>query len=131
MNTNTHTRVTDSQYAIDGELVSEVFRLLSSPVRVKIIHLLHRDGQLSAAALSERLEGSAELASGLAKLLLSKIIDAKRVNGEVVYELTDTALADLVDLAHRYAAPAAVVVATPLAFGSCGGMSGYENINWG
>jgi DNA-binding transcriptional ArsR family regulator len=80
------------------DLIAERFRILSEPVRLRILHLL-RDGELSVNALTVSLGTSQPNASKHLKILQDAGIVGRRQDGNsVYYSIIDSSIFDLCEL---------------------------------
>jgi DNA-binding transcriptional ArsR family regulator len=80
------------------ELIAERFRILSEPVRLRILHLLN-EGELSVNMLASLLETSQPNASKHLKILQDAGIIGRRQDGNsVYYSIIDSSIFDLCEL---------------------------------
>ncbi len=81
---------------------ADIFAALANPTRIHIVELL-RDGEMSAGALTEKLDIEAANASQHFAVLRNKSIIAGRKEGnQVFYTLRDPLLIDVLDIMRRY-----------------------------
>jgi DNA-binding transcriptional ArsR family regulator len=94
------------------DLIAKYFRGLGDPIRLRILELLHADGELSVGALVERLgQPQPKVSNHLACLRWCGFIEARR-EGRVVYNrIADPRVAQILDLAESLLADNAEHVA--------------------
>lgn len=81
------------------ELVASRFRVLSEPVRLRILQALERNGELSISELTETLGLSQPNVSKHVKILLESGLIARRQEGNTVYcTICDDSVFDLCDV---------------------------------
>jgi DNA-binding transcriptional ArsR family regulator len=83
------------------DLVAKYFRGLGDPTRLRILELLHTEGELSVGALVERLgQPQPKVSNHLACLRWCGFIEARR-EGRLVYNrIADLRVAQILDLAE-------------------------------
>jgi ArsR family transcriptional regulator, cadmium/lead-responsive transcriptional repressor len=98
--------VTSSPFRLPGapvatDLVAKYFRGLGDPIRLRILELLHTEGELSVGALVERLgEPQPKVSNHLACLRWCGFIEARR-EGRIVYNrIADPRVAQMLELAE-------------------------------
>ena len=80
------------------ERVSDRFRMLGDPTRLRLINALHAEGELSVGELVERVGVSYGAVSKQLALLRSHGLLARRRDGtRIYYSIQDPSLADLCD----------------------------------
>lgn len=96
------TYVIDRPTATDeADVTSGLFRVLSSPVRVRIVSLLSRQERRVHELVSE-LNLSQPLVSQHLRILRSnRLVHAQRSGREMIYSLSNDHVADLVDAASH------------------------------
>ena len=103
-----------------AEMIAERFRLLSEPMRIRILDAL-RDGPMTVGAIADALAGSQQnISKHLGLLLRAGIVRRSKAQTASVYEIADPAVFDLCEevcggLQRRLEQQAAVVaMSTPL-----------------
>jgi len=85
----------------ESDLVAKYFRALGDPTRLRLLHLLRREGELSVGELVRRLGVSQPNASNhLACLRWCGFVQARRQHRTVHYRVADPRVEELLDLAH-------------------------------
>lgn len=80
------------------ERVSDRFRMLGDPTRLRLVNALHVDGELSVGELVERIGTSYGAVSKQLALLRSHGVLARRRAGtRIYYRIVDPSLSDLCD----------------------------------
>jgi ArsR family transcriptional regulator len=80
------------------ERVSDRFRLLGDPTRLRLVNALHVEGELSVGELVERVGVSYGAVSKQLALLRSNGVLARRREGtRIYYHINDPSLSDLCD----------------------------------
>ena len=95
-----------------ADLVAKYFRGLGDPIRLRILELLRREGELSVGELAERLRlPQPQVSNHLACLRWCAFVEARR-EGRVVYNrIADPRVATMLDLADSLLADNAEHVA--------------------
>jgi DNA-binding transcriptional ArsR family regulator len=82
------------------DLVAKYFRALGDPTRLRILALLHAEGELSAGELTRRLGlAQPKVSNHLACLRWCGFVEARRQHRVVHYRLADQRVADMLELA--------------------------------
>ena len=82
------------------DLVAKYFRALGDPTRLRILALLHAEGELSAGELTRRLGlAQPKVSNHLACLRWCGFVEARREHRVVHYRLADQRVADMLELA--------------------------------
>ena len=94
------------------DLVAKYFRGLGDPTRLRILELLHKEGELSVGALVERLGlPQPKVSNHLACLRWCGFIETRR-EGRIVYNgIADSRVAEMLELAESLLADNAEHVA--------------------
>jgi DNA-binding transcriptional ArsR family regulator len=72
-----------------AEMIAERFRLLSEPMRIRILDLL-RDGPMTVSAISATVDGSQQnVSKHLGLLLRAGIVSRRKSQTASVYEIAD------------------------------------------
>ena len=83
------------------QLLAKYFRGLGDPTRLRILRLLHEQGELPAGELVRRLElPQATVSTHLACLRWCGFVATRRQNRSVIYSLHDERVSDLVATAE-------------------------------
>jgi ArsR family transcriptional regulator, cadmium/lead-responsive transcriptional repressor len=86
---------------VETDLVAKYFRGLGDPTRLRILELLHDQGELSVGELVERLgEPQPKVSNHLACLRWCGFIDARREHRTVYNRIADKRVMKMLDLAH-------------------------------
>jgi len=97
------------------ELVASRFRVMAEPVRLRILQLLEREGEMSIGELTETLNLSQPNVSKHVKILIESGLVARRQEGNTVYcTICDDSVFELCDvvcssLRERFSAQTAVL----------------------
>jgi DNA-binding transcriptional ArsR family regulator len=84
-----------------SDLVAKYFRALGDPTRLRILGLLHAEGELSAGALTRRLgQAQPRVSNHLACLRWCGFVLTRREHRVVYYRLADHRVAAILDLAQ-------------------------------
>ena len=84
-----------------SDLVAKYFRGLGDPTRVRILELLHDEGELSVGELVERLEvPQPKVSNHLACLRWCGFIEGRREHRAVYNRIADERVVRMLDLAH-------------------------------
>ena len=95
-----------------SDLVAKYFRGLGDQMRVRILELLHDEGELSVGELVERLgESQPKVSNHLACLRWCGFIAARREHRTVYNRIADRRVVKMLDLAHALLADNAEHVA--------------------
>lgn len=87
----------DEQQLADIEKISQLFKLLSDPTRLKILTLL-KQGALNVTTIGERLAMEQSAVSHQLKLLReSRLVRAERLGKTMMYQLDDHHVLDILD----------------------------------
>lgn len=90
----------DADELDDVDEMTELFKLLANPSRLRIVHTIHRDGPCGPTEIAERLDLSPQVVSNqLRRLSDQHIVEARRHGREVHYRLVDPCVPGLLDLA--------------------------------
>jgi ArsR family transcriptional regulator, cadmium/lead-responsive transcriptional repressor len=83
------------------DLVAKYFRGLGDPTRLRILELLHTEGELSVGALVDRLAlPQPKVSNHLACLRWCGFIEARREGRTVYNRIADSRVAQMLDLAE-------------------------------
>jgi DNA-binding transcriptional ArsR family regulator len=83
------------------DLVAKYFRALGDPTRLRIVELLHAEGELSAGELTRRLaQPQPRVSNHLACLRWCGFVTTRRDHRIVYYRLADQRVAAILDLAQ-------------------------------
>ena len=94
------------------DLVAKYFRGLGDPTRLRILELLHGEGELSVSALVERLDlPQPKVSNHLACLRWCGFIEARREGRTVYNRIADSRVATMLELAESLLADNAEHVA--------------------
>src|SRR5438093_13474753 len=84
-----------------GDLVAKYFRGLGDPTRLRILELLHAEGELSVGELVERLgQPQPKVSNHLACLRWCGFIEARREHRVVFNRIPDGRVLKMLELAH-------------------------------
>lgn len=79
--------------------LSGVFELLANDARLRLIHALARDGELSVTNLAKTVDMSPQAVSNhLRRLTDRAVVGRRRQGGSVLYRIVDPCLMSLLDL---------------------------------
>jgi len=82
------------------DLIAKYFRGLGDPTRLRILHLLREEGELSVGEVVERLQlGQTKVSNHLACLRWCGFIEARREHRVVYNRIADDRVSAMVDLA--------------------------------
>lgn len=83
------------------DLIAKYFRGLGDPTRLRIIELLHEQGELSVGELVERLESEqTKVSNHLACLRWCGFLEARREHRVVYNRIADHRVVEMLDLAR-------------------------------
>ena len=95
-----------------SDLVAKYFRGLGDPLRVRILELLHSEGELSVGELVQRLDApQPKVSHHLACLRWCGFVEAERRHRTVLNRIADERVVEMLDLAHALLADNAEHVA--------------------
>ena len=95
-----------------SDLVAKYFRGLGDPTRLRILELLHAEGELSVGELVERLgQPQPKVSNHLACLRWCGFVESRREHRTVYYRVTDERVSQMLGLAHSLLADNAEHVA--------------------
>lgn len=78
--------------------LAEVFGILSSETRLRLLHALERNGEFSPTALADTLEMKVQAVSNQLQLLVARgIVSSRRDGNSVLYRLDDPCITTLLD----------------------------------
>jgi DNA-binding transcriptional ArsR family regulator len=101
-----------SLHVVADRSTSDFFRVLSSPIRLAVLHLL-REGECCVSELAERLDiAQPRLSNHLACLRICGFVTVRRQGTFIYYALADARLADVLRLAAVLAQPSADALST-------------------
>ncbi len=88
----------------EGSAVSELFRLLGDPTRLRVLSSLVAGGELSVGEITEVVETSQTTTSqGLRLLRNAGVVSSRRVGRTILYRLASPQVRDLLDLSLEQA----------------------------
>ncbi len=94
------------------DLIAKYFRGLGDPTRLRILELLHEEGELAVSELVDRLGiGQTKVSNHLACLRWCGFIEARREHRTVYNRIADARVIGMLDLAHALLADNAEHVA--------------------
>ena len=97
---------------LETDLVAKYFRGLGDPIRLRILELLRRDGELSVGELVERLAlPQPQVSNHLACLRWCGFIEARREGRTVLNRIADARVGSMLELARSLLADNAEHVA--------------------
>jgi ArsR family transcriptional regulator, cadmium/lead-responsive transcriptional repressor len=97
---------------LETDLVAKYFRGLGDPIRLRILELLQREGELSVGALVERLGlPQPQVSNHLACLRWCGFVDARRAGRTVFNRIADDRVETMLELAQSLLADNAQHVA--------------------
>ncbi len=97
---------------LESDLVAKYFRGLGDPIRLRILELLQREGELSVGALVERLElPQPQVSNHLACLRWCGFVEARREGRMVFNRIADARVETMLELAQSLLGDNAVHVA--------------------
>ena len=97
----------------ESDLVAKYFRVLSDPTRVRLLELLHQNGELSVGELARRLgESQPKISNHLACLRWCGFAQRERRHPSVFYRVADARVVELLALGRALLADNAEHVAT-------------------
>lgn len=83
-----------------SDLVAKYFRGFGDPLRIRILHLLRTEGELSVGALAERLGApQPKISNHLACLRWCGFVKARRDHRTVLNRIADPRVGEMLDLA--------------------------------
>jgi DNA-binding transcriptional ArsR family regulator len=86
---------------LETDLEAKYFRGLGDPIRLRILELLQREGELSVGALVERLGlPQPQVSNHLACLRWCGFVEARRVGRTVFNRIADTRVETMLELAQ-------------------------------
>ena len=78
--------------------LAEVFGVLASETRLRLLHALAREGELAPTALAEALGMKVQAVSNQLQVLAARgIVSSRRHGSSVLYRLDDPCIAELLD----------------------------------
>ena len=78
--------------------LAEVFGVLASETRLRLLHALERNGEFSPTALADALGMKVQAVSNQLQLLSARgIVSSRRDGASVLYRLDDSCIASLLD----------------------------------
>lgn len=84
----------------DVDELAELFKLLANDNRLRILHAIHRAGEVGPSDLAEQLDVSLQLVSNqLRRLSDQHIVEGRRDGRQVRYRIVDPCVPGLLDLA--------------------------------
>ena len=101
---HTHRRVPETVLSVDdAERLSDRFKLLGDPGRLRMVHALLESGELCVSELAQ-VVGSTESATShqLRQLRLAGLVKARKQGREVFYRVADVHVRLLVDVAVEH-----------------------------
>ena len=84
-----------SEQALD---LSTIFKLLANDTRLRLLHILIREGELCVSELSEAVGIKTQAVSNqLQKLLAHSIVQSRRSGNHINYRIMDPCICNLID----------------------------------
>lgn len=86
---------------VPSDLVAKYFRGLGDPIRVRIVELLQKEGELGVGEIAARLALSQpKVSTHLACLRWCGFVASRRDHRRVLYEVADARVLEMLDLAR-------------------------------
>ena len=84
----------------EASLLGDLFRLLASPTRLRLLHALEKRGETAAGGLADEVGMKAQAVSNqLQRLAAFGIIEARRDGQHILYRIVDPCLIEILDYA--------------------------------
>ncbi len=79
-------------------MLAEIFEMLASDTRLRILHVLVKDGEISPSGLANRIDMKPQAVSNQLQRLSDRgIVQTRREGNNVLYRIVDPCVATLID----------------------------------